>query len=90
MTSAGATLIAFWAGCVHLLVLGFVYSYFWTASSAIYLLLRRDVDGTDMDEVYVVEQPDTYGMPALEQDAAGVPVVSPESTESSSNGGLKF
>jgi hypothetical protein len=86
ITSAGATVIAFWAGCIHVLVLGFVYSYFWTASSAIYLLLRRDEDGTDMDEVYVAEQRDAYGMPPLEQDAAGVPVVAPEGPGPSNNG----
>lgn len=86
MTSAGATMIAFWAGCVHLLVLGFVYSYFWTASSAIYLLLRRDVDGTDMDEVYVADQAETYGMPPLEKDAAGVPIVSSEASVAGNNG----
>ena len=39
-----AWLIHFWAGCVKLLAVGYLFSYFWTASSCIYLLLRRDVD----------------------------------------------
>ncbi|MGH7136113.1 MAG: hypothetical protein ACREHD_10255, partial [Pirellulales bacterium] len=70
----GANLIYFWNGCVRLLALGFVYSYFWTASTAIYFLLRRDDDGTDLDDVYVEPADQTYGLPPLEKDAAGVPV----------------
>lgn len=74
----GANLIHFWNGCVRLLALGFVYSYFWTASTAIYFLLRRDDDGTDFDDVYVDATDQTYGLPPLETDAAGVPVVPKE------------
>lgn len=36
----------FWLAAVVLLVRAWVYSYFWTTATAIYLLLRRDVDGT--------------------------------------------
>ncbi len=47
---AGGTLAAsahrFWLAVVALLARGWIYSYFWTAATAIYLLLRRDVDGT--------------------------------------------
>lgn len=71
----GANLIHFWNGCVRLLALGFVYSYFWTASTSIYFLLRRDDDGTDLDDVYMEAADQTYGLPPLETDAAGVPVV---------------
>ena len=35
----------------QILAVGYFYGYFWTAASAIYLLLRRDVDATEMDEV---------------------------------------
>jgi hypothetical protein len=68
----GARSIAFWDGCVRLVTLGFAYSYFWTASTAIYLLLRRDEDGTEFDDVHV-ESEAAHGLPALEKDAAGVP-----------------
>ncbi|HQU43290.1 MAG: hypothetical protein B7Z73_14395, partial [Planctomycetia bacterium 21-64-5] len=70
----GAKLLRFWGGCVRLLALGFVYSYFWTASTAIYLLLRRDDDGTDLDDVYIEPGEQAYGLPPLEKDAAGVTV----------------
>ena len=71
----GAKLIYFWDGCVRLVALGFVYSFFWTASTAIYFLLRRDDDGTDLDDVHVEAADQAYGLPPLEKDAAGVPVV---------------
>jgi hypothetical protein len=51
--SIGAGLVGFWAGCVKLLAVGYLFSYFWTASTAIYFLLRRDVDHTEMDEVFL-------------------------------------
>ncbi len=51
----GACMVAFWMGLVFLLVLGFGYSYFWTASTIIYLLLRRNIDSAELDEVYLEE-----------------------------------
>ena len=35
----------FWAKVVRLLAHGWIYSYYWSAAAAIYLVLRRDVDG---------------------------------------------
>lgn len=52
---AGAGLVTAWLYLFFLLVLGFGYSYFWSASTIIYLLMRRKVDDTDMDEVYLEE-----------------------------------
>jgi hypothetical protein len=52
----GAWLVAFWLGFFFVLVLGFGYSYFWTASTIIYLLMRRSVDAAEMDEVYLEEE----------------------------------
>ncbi len=51
----GAFLVAFWLGLAFLGVLGFGYAYFWSASTIIYLLLRRDMDAAEMDEVYFEE-----------------------------------
>jgi hypothetical protein len=74
----GWSLIGFWNGCIRLAALGFVYSYFWTASTAIYLLLRHDDDGTEIDDVHSDDSAPAYGLPPLERDAAGVPVVAKE------------
>ncbi len=71
----GVQCLLFWIGCVRLLALGFVYSYFWTASTGIYFLLRRDDDGTDLDDVHLEQADQAYGLPPLETDAAGVPTV---------------
>ena len=35
--------------CARLLAVGYLYSYFWVSASGIYLLLRRDVDDTELD-----------------------------------------
>jgi len=74
----GWNLIGFWEGCVRLFALGFVYSYFWNASTAIYLLLRRNDDGTELDDIHVDNPTPAYGLPPLAKDAAGVPVVAQE------------
>jgi hypothetical protein len=52
----GAYLVAFWLGILFLFVVGFGYSYFWTASTIIYLLMRRKVDDTDLDEIHLEEE----------------------------------
>ena len=74
---AGAAVIGFWVGCVKILAVAFLYSYFWTAATMIYLLLRRDVDATEMDEVFREEDESEppYGLPPLETNEAGAPVV---------------
>jgi hypothetical protein len=72
----GAVLVAIWLGLFFLLILGFGYSYFWTASSIIYLLLRRHVDDAEMDEVYFEEdEQDEYPLspPAPPKPAAATP-----------------
>ena len=47
----GAGFIRFWNGCVRTFGSAFAFSYFWTVMAAIYLLLRFDADGTEIDEV---------------------------------------
>jgi hypothetical protein len=74
---SAAVFVQFWCGCVMLLAVGFLYSYFWTAATAIYLLMRRSVDATEMDEVFVEEEQggEVYGLPKIETDAQGAPTV---------------
>jgi hypothetical protein len=77
LLSATSHVLAFWNGCVALLALGFVYSYFWTSATRIYFLLRQRVDGTELDEVAVeeAESEETYGLPTLAPDETGMPRV---------------
>ena len=69
----GSSLIFVWKNAVATLVASFSIAYLWSASTAIYLLLRRSVDAAEMDEVELDEGDERYGMPPLETDAAGVP-----------------
>ena len=55
MEAFGGILIAFWVYLVVGLVAAFLLSYFSSASTMIYYLLRRKVDATDLDDVYVEE-----------------------------------
>lgn len=49
----GAHVIGFWMNLLATLVVGFVYSFFWSNATVIYFLLRRSVDGNDFDEVFL-------------------------------------
>ncbi|MFM7207267.1 MAG: hypothetical protein ACKO4T_11440 [Planctomycetaceae bacterium] len=52
----GVRAIAFWSrGLAHLLA-SFGWGYFWAIATAAYMLLRQDVDGTELDEV-VIDEP---------------------------------
>lgn len=46
-------LFAFWTGSLETLGYAYPVSYFWTATAAIYLLMRRSFDGTAVDEVWI-------------------------------------
>ena len=42
-----------WLTLVFLLMLGFSYSFFWSAAVMVYLLMRQKVDDIDLDDVYL-------------------------------------
>lgn len=81
---SGAGMVAFWLVLVFLLMLGFIYSYYWSAATMIYLLMRRKVDEVDLDEVYLEEEPEAPITPpaappasAEKPGAASLPMVPP-------------
>ncbi len=81
--NAGGAILHFWVLCVRALAAGYFYGYFWTASTAIYLLLRRDVDATETDEVFLdadKSEPER-GLPPLGTDQAGAPVAGDSSAK---------
>lgn len=51
-----AILVGFWTTMVFLAVVGFAFSYFWSASTIIYFLLRRDVEDTEFAEIFAEEE----------------------------------
>ena len=75
VAGVGNTIIGLFQGLVYTVAIAFRYAFFWCAAAVIYLLLRRNVDHTEMDDVYVEDEPQRYGLPALSKDAAGVPGV---------------
>ena len=71
--AVGTRLMGLSVGLVRAVAAGYMYSFFWCAATAIYLLLRRDVDHADFDEVFVEDDDDRYSLPPLARDEAGVP-----------------
>lgn len=53
--AVGALFIWIWVGMIIALVMAFVVSYFFTLNTTIYFLLRRRVDATDIEDVFVEE-----------------------------------
>jgi hypothetical protein len=54
----GVKALVFWTRGLTALLASFGWGYFWAIATAVYLLLRQDVDGTEMDEV-VIDEPGT-------------------------------
>lgn len=80
----GAACTGFWIAAVRAVASGYSYAFFWCAMAGIYLLLRLDVDATEMDEIYSEEDAGKYSMPPLAKDSSGVPIAA-EETESAKN-----
>jgi hypothetical protein len=70
LAGAGSNLFAFWIGALKLIVPAYAFAFFFTAMTAIYLLLRYEVDAAELDEVFLEEEPEPLA--TLGQDAAGV------------------
>jgi len=74
---AGGVLVRFFADCVKLLAVGYVFSYFWAAAAAVYLFMRKEVDATDISEIALdadTTEP-AAELPSVTTDEAGAPVV---------------
>jgi hypothetical protein len=53
-----AFLIQLWVYLIPTLVYAFIISFFFSAATVIYILLRREVDATDLNDVYLDEYAD--------------------------------
>ncbi|MBP87000.1 MAG: hypothetical protein CMJ64_09835 [Planctomycetaceae bacterium] len=74
----GPNLIDAFEFLVRIIAVAFNFSFFFCISTAIYLVLRRDVDRTDFDDVFMEDDHDQYSLPPLKPNADGVPGVSDE------------
>ncbi len=56
-----AVLISIWVYIVLGLLAGFVVSFYFTANTIIYYVMRREVDLTELDDIYLEETEDEFG-----------------------------
>ncbi len=75
MLQAGRGIIGLWNAMLRTLAAAFIYGLFWCMASAIYLLLRKDVDETEMDEIFISDEKRTYELPPLRSGDNGIPEV---------------
>lgn len=75
----GVSLIRLFEGLVRVIAVAFNFSYFFCVVTAIYLVLRRDVDKADFDEVFVEDLQPQYGLPPLKSDEGDSPSVAVKS-----------
>lgn len=80
----GVGLIRLFDGLVRLIAMAFNFSFFFCVLTAIYLVMRRDVDKTDFDEVFVEDSKPSYSLPPLKPDAEGEPQVAANTGEEGS------
>jgi hypothetical protein len=64
--SIGQNILWFWHALLFTFGAAFVYSLFWCLSSAVYLVLRKDVDDMEMDEISIQEEKRSYELPKLQ------------------------
>jgi hypothetical protein len=76
LDSTAALFINLWVYLVAGMVLAFVLTYFISAYTTIYYLLRRKVDATDLDDVYVEEPEGEEELPAAAPGGAPAPAAS--------------
>lgn len=70
----GNDILQFWTNVIRTVVMAFVFGFFWCAVSAIYLVLRLNVEEKEFDEIYLEEEEDRYQLPpSKSQDSAPQP-----------------
>ncbi len=62
---AAATFVASGNWLAESLIAAFWFSYFWSASGALYLILRRSVDNTELSEIDLAEQAAAQELPEI-------------------------
>jgi hypothetical protein len=75
--SWGAGIVCFWLTLAFLMMLGFSYSFFWSAATMIYFLMRKKVDEAELDEVFEDDEPEApLAAPKLAPAPAAPPATS--------------
>ncbi|MGI9516862.1 MAG: hypothetical protein ACR2NP_07460 [Pirellulaceae bacterium] len=71
----GQRMMRFWNGVAMTFGAAFLYGLFWCVAAAMYVLLRKDLDDAEMDEIFLVDERRAYELPPLKDDESGVPQV---------------
>ncbi len=91
IASSQGAILKFWTVLAQGFAAGFHFSFFWSASSAIYLLLRRDLDQTDFDDVHLERDGEPMPMPTISPtppaDDIGPEAKTPSESNAESNDG---
>ncbi len=70
-----ASVIDWWTAVAASFATVYLTAYLWTAAAGVYLLRRQDVDGVQVDEVFIDPAEFSAGLPELATNSAGVPTV---------------
>lgn len=70
---SGVSSIAFWERNIRMVAIAFSYGFFFVACTGMYLLLRKDNDFMELDEIYVEENDDMIPLPHIQSAAPPLP-----------------
>lgn len=84
-TFVTAVFVGIWTHVVFLALVGFTYSYFWSAATIIYFLLRQDVDETEFEEVFL-EETEEEPFPTVNPTLTTMPPSSPAAPPTTGGG----
>ncbi len=70
-------ILFFWCWCFQIVKVGFLFGYFWVSTAIIYVILRRSVDGTPIDDIRFPpqESPTVQKIVPVKTDEKGAPEV---------------
>lgn len=77
----GAAMIWFWVALAVATVYAFLISFYFSGSTVLYFLLRREVDATDLEDVYLEETEEEEPAPAPASVPAPAPALAPEASQ---------
>ncbi|MGY8769851.1 MAG: hypothetical protein ACKVH8_15640 [Pirellulales bacterium] len=73
LMEAATSMMMLWKALIGRIVDCYAFSFFFVSSAGIYLLLRRDVDQAELDEIALDDKQSRFSPPPLKTDEAGVP-----------------
>ncbi|PHR98733.1 MAG: hypothetical protein COA78_25815 [Blastopirellula sp.] len=89
LMEAATSLMMLWKGLIGQIVDCYAFSFFFVSTAGIYLLLRRDVDQAELDEIALDDKQARFPPPSLKTDEAGLPRAPEEPAPSAAIGESK-